>query len=214
LPTLNVASAPTTAGPAGALEVRQLTQYINTVGGFTVIGLVRNQGSAPISDIKVTATVKDKNGGEIGSGADQYLALVTTLPPQASAPFAITFSTLSGEPATADVQAAGTPYVPAGAEYPPAAGLSVSDMQLSKASAGSGNLLTGRVKNGGSATAATVRILGAAYDAQGTLVDVGRGLPDPETLAPGADAPFQVKFRRDDVQIDKYDALAVGIEKK
>src|SRR5215217_3826439 len=65
LPTLNVVSAPTTAGPAGALEVRQLTQYINTVGGFTVIGLVRNQGSAPISDIKVTATVKDKNGGEI-----------------------------------------------------------------------------------------------------------------------------------------------------
>ena len=111
LPTLNVESGPQTAGPAGALEVRQVTQYINTVGGFTVIGLVRNQGSAPISDIKVTATVKDKNGGEIGSGADQYLALVTTLPPQASAPFAITFSTLSGEPATADVQAAGTPYV-------------------------------------------------------------------------------------------------------
>jgi hypothetical protein len=214
LPTLTVVAPPTVSGTANTLQVAQVTQYKNTLGGFTVIGLVRNAGSTPLIDLKISATAKDAGGATVGTGDDQFLPLVVTLPPGAGAPFSITFSGLTGEPATADVQAAGTPYQAQGALYPPANGLTVSGMQLAKASAGSGNLLTGRVKNGGTATAATVRILGVAYDAQGLVVDVGKGAADPETLAPGADAPFQVKFRRDDVQIAKYDALAVGLEKK
>ncbi len=213
LPPATLVVVPPTTAAGNPLPVVEVTNYKNTLGAFTVIGTVRNQGAQPLTNIKLTATVSDNKGATIGTAQDTFLPLVITLPPGAVAPFSIVFEAFSGEPAKVDV-ASQADVADAGNKYPAANGLTVSDTQLNTQVENGSGTVTGQVKNTGTATAASVRVLTIGYNEQGKVVDVGKGTAKPDKLAAGATAPYQASFRRPSVQITKVETLAVGIAQK
>ncbi len=212
LPATLVVVPPTTAA-GNSLPVSEVTNYKNTLGAFTVIGTVRNQGTQPLTNIRVTATVSDNKGATIGTAQDTFLPLVITIPPGASAPFSITFEGFSGDPAKVDV-ASQADVADAANKFPAAAGLTVSDIQLNTQVENGSGTITGQVKNSGPSTAGSVRVLAVAYNAQGQVVDVAKGVTKPDKLTAGASAPYQASFRRPSVQITRVETLAVGIVQK
>ncbi|MDQ2809527.1 MAG: FxLYD domain-containing protein, partial [Chloroflexota bacterium] len=162
LPAATLVIAPPTTTAGNPLPVSEVTNYKNTLGAFTVIGTVRNQGTQPLTNIRVTATVSDNKGATIGTAQDTFLPLVVTIPPGASAPFSIVFEGFSGDPAKVDV-ASQADVADAANKYPPA-GLTVSDTQLNTQVENGSGTLTGQVKNTGPAAASSVRVLAMAYN--------------------------------------------------
>ena len=213
LPPATLVVVPPTPAAGNLLPVSEVTNYKNTLGAFTVIGTVRNQGTQPLTNIRVTAMVSDNKGTTIGTAQDTFLPLVITIPPGASAPFSITFAGFSGDPAKVDV-ASQADVADAANKYPAVAGLTVSDTQLNTQVENGSGTITGQVKNTGTTTAGSVRVLAIAYNAQGQVVDVAKGTAKPDKLTIGATAPYQASFRRPSVQISKVETLAVGIVQK
>jgi hypothetical protein len=197
----------------GGLKLVEYTQYKDSLNDVVVIGYVRNEGSVPLESIKVVAQALDKGGATVGTGEDLLLALVQ-LPPGKVAPFQVSLGQLTGTLDKIDVQTQADPFDPNGFNiFTAAQGLTVEGDKLGQPQQYLGTKLTGRVKNGGTTTAQLVRVLAVAYGADGKVVDVGKGGPAIDTIAPGATAPFDLTFSRTDVKIAKYDLLAVGTEK-
>ena len=213
LPPATLVIVPPTIAAGNPLPVSEVTNYKNTLGAFTVVGTVRNQGTQPLTNIRITATVSDNKGAAIGTAQDTFLPLVVTLPPGATAPFSVVFEGFSGDPVKVDV-ASQADVADATNKYPAAVGLTVSDTQLNTQVENGSGTVTGQVKNSDPNSAGSVRVLAMGYDAAGKLVDVAKGTTKPDKLATGATAPYQASFRRPNVKISKVETLAVGILQK
>lgn len=207
------ATATQAAGKAD-VHITQVVSYTDSLGGFTIIGLVENASKGTAINIKVRGEADDANGDAVGNADDFLLALVW-LPPGGKAPFSISMSKPTGKPAKVSTSVTSDTYDPAGFNiFLPAQSLTIEGNKFAAAEGFNLAKATGRVKNGGSKPAELVSVLAAGYDAAGALLDVTKVPSDPTMIAAGSAAPFTATFYRPKMKIVKVDLLPVGNEKK
>ena len=168
----------------GDVYVQNDRQYIGDDGSLHVVGEIRNDLQAPVSQMAVSITLLDESGNTIAT--EETRSLVNTVMPGMTSPFDLI---MTGS-ITGQIQS----YV-LDVDYrvaPPKS--QMIDITSSKLSRDSHNnlMITGIVTNRGEITANTVAVVATLYDDSGNVAAVARVNPEPDYLRSEGDAFFLV----------------------
>ncbi len=155
-----------------------------TDGDVYVYGDVTNTSRVPIGAAKVHVIMKDGSGREVASKSSYTQQDV--IEPGQRVPF---YAILDHPPHYAKLAFEVVASEPFAAK--PAPGLHLEKDPPRVGSYGQW-VFSGKVVNGGTATARFVQVEVVARDAQGTMLGIDRSFADGESLAPGASARYEV----------------------
>ena len=178
------------------IKILNYSWYIDSYGDFIVVGEIQNTGPNTIDSVALSGTVYTKDGE-----AQTYYAgsaFVKQLIPQQQAPFYIVFppqASITGDLSWVSIGVDHVDFTVNQAEatneyqYPD---LTVQGSSGSVDSEGA-YWVSGTIKNSGTQTATTIRVIGTFYNASGTVIAVGYTNPlTPTSLAPSSTASFKV----------------------
>ncbi len=176
---------------SGALAIRSLNHYYTDSGVLWVVGELANEGEIDAEGVRVAVTLLTADGSEVAmregyldqelllAGEEAPFLLLIENPPAEGSWVALD-SEIQGDLATlALARAHKGLIVESVAGAPPTP---------------DGYRLTGEVKNEGDSPASFVRVSGALYNAAGELIATTSIYAPSDSLAPGAAAPFDLKF--------------------
>ncbi len=168
----------------GEVLIQNDQQYVGDDGTFHVVGEIKNDLEAPLSQISVHVTMFDENQNPIVT--KETNSLVNTVMPGMKAPFDLVL---------ADSKAGNIESYSLELDYkvsPPKN--QVIDIIESELTRDSHNnlMITGTVTNKGDITANTVAIIATLYDKEGNVAAVSRVHPEPDYLRVEDNAFFLV----------------------
>lgn len=181
--------------PEVKLEVTSYTSYQVLGGAFTwFVGEATNKGNAPAGDIQIALSLLDDKGGVLASSSTNIAALRLVQPggkyvfqmliDKAPKEWKEVKFQIQGQPSSADEPFA--PYID----------LKVDSVVLQAPKSSYERYgLAGKVTNTGKKTASYAQVIAVLYDKDGKVVDVSSAAIGLTDLAPGGDAPFQIRFQ-------------------
>ena len=168
----------------GEVYVQNDRQYVGDDGSLHVVGEIRNDLQAPVSQMAVSVTLLDESGDPIAT--EETRSLVNTVMPGMTSPFDLIVTGSMADQVRSysldiDYRVA-----------PPKS--QVIDITSSKLSRDSHDnlMITGIVTNRGEITANTVSVVATLYDDNGDVAAVARVNPEPDYLRAEGDAFFLV----------------------
>lgn len=175
----------------------------------TIVGEVLNNFTYPIEDIRITASVYDKNDGIVATG--QTYASEYNLKPEERTGFDLFLD--KALPNNSKYTLTST-FKESEEEKPEALLLNVS---TNSKDSGSFKVL-GEVKNQGQEDANSVKVSGIFYDKDHKVLDVDYTYTNPDIISPNRKAPFELSFQTDNsekiksvafnVQSDEYSLIS------
>jgi hypothetical protein len=196
LVSLGLALVPQVSCQPENIKILSYSWYIDSYSDFIVVGEIQNTGPNTIDSVALSGTVYTKDGK-----AQTYYAgsaFVKQLIPQQQAPFYIVFpaqASITGDLSWVSIGVDHVDFTVNQAEatneyqYPD---LTVQSSSGSVDSEGA-YWVSGAIKNSGTQTATTIRVVGTFYNASGTVIAIGYTNPlTPNSLAPSSTASFKV----------------------
>jgi len=170
---------PSPASPSTEIEVLSSRSY---VGGdyFHIVGEVRNNTDIPMESVKIVATLYD-DGGSV-TGTDFTYTELDIIPPHGKSPFE-----------TGTDEWRGTTKYKLQTESR-SGSLGRQDLQILSHSGyrdGGYYLIKGEVKNAGTYTANSVKLVVTFYDQQGSVLMGDFGYTQLDKIPPGETSPFE-----------------------
>src|SRR3989338_2202461 len=181
------ASAPAADSTVAGLEVVQVTGYVDTYGYYHVVGIIKNQGDSPASEIELTIELKDADGQTLLEDNDApvdsltWQPLLYTLAPGAESPFDYYQSTDQGQPESYTVTITGRQTGDASE-----ANVEVQNARLTT-DGSSTWYIAGELVNLGDQPAEINGLAGAVLDDSGALAGTDYTLTTARHLAPAGD---------------------------
>ena len=166
----------------------------------TIVGEVKNNLSYPIEQVRVTATVYDKNGVIVATG-DKYVNDYLIQPGSRSGFDIFLDETLPSESKYILI----TSFEKSDDIKPEMLQLSVGENSKTSNSF----RVLGEVLNLGNNDANAVKVSAIFYDEQHKMVDTDYVYTNPDIISPNKKAPFEFSFRVDNPEIIKYMAFNV-----
>jgi hypothetical protein len=165
-------------------EILSKTSYTDELGYFNVVGEVKNTLSTNINYVKIVATFYDSSNTVIGTSFT--FTDVDILEPNQKSPFQISSYPEKISPATykltVDYDVTGdTPYQ----------GLTILSNTASIDSLGY-HKVVGEVKNSGIRESTYVEVISTYYDSTGKVIGKSYTFTDPDSIAVGNTAPFEL----------------------
>lgn len=172
------------------VHVQNDRMYTGNDGALHIVGEIQNELSAPLGQIRLTATIYDGHG-DVVSVADGW-SLINTVMPGMKGPFDII---LAGPTASQAVS-----YT-IEADYvilaPKSQVIDVTSAELKRS--GQGDLfITGTVANRGDTTANMISIVATLYDRDGNVATVARSQHEPDYLRADHEDVFVVSVLEKD----------------
>lgn len=168
----------------GEVYIQNDRQYIGDDGSLHVVGEIRNDLQAPVSQMAVSVTLIDKSGNPITT--EKASSLVNTVMPGMTSPFDLIITgsiTDQVQSYMLDVDYRVAP--------PKSQAIDITSSKLSRDSHDN-LMITGIVTNRGEITANTVAVVATLYDEAGNVAAVARVNPEPDYLRSEGDAFFLV----------------------
>jgi hypothetical protein len=178
-------------------------EAIPTSVGPVVVGEVENRSSKPIEAVKITVTLKDRDGASIGQQFGPTLLQI--IPPGGKAPFSIPFTGGERTVGTIDTRLQANF---AGESKRPVA-LQVAD--TTKKRTGDLYEVAGVVRNSTGAPVNFPRVIAVFYDREGRVVGAEETVAQDGALAPGGSAPFRIVLNERAKRVAKVTFLTEGV---
>ena len=180
------------SGQSENLKVLSYSWYIDSIGGFDVVGEVQNLGSTVLNPVVLSGTVFTPDG-VAQAQSNPSVVYVNYMLPQQKAPFLMEFRSGDLSWLSQGVDHVEFGVVRANAtssyQYP---NLTVTSGKLSTDSEGV-SWVSGTVQNTGGKTATNVRVIATFYNASKTVIAAGYTDPlTPTSLNPSGYASFKV----------------------
>lgn len=173
-----------TVTPTTSNMILSHTNYIDSIGYFTVVGEVKNTLSVNINYVKIVATFYDSNNVVIGT--DFTFTDVDTLTPNQKSPFELSTYPDKISPSsyklTVDYSITGNQ---------PFQGLTILSNTPSTDSLGYYKIV-GEVQNNGVRDSTYTKIICTFYDSSGNTIDKTFTFTDPSTVSKSSTAPFEL----------------------
>ena len=191
-PTATATVQPTTPTPgtgASGVEVVDLHAGTDDSEGLNFLGEVTNNGNANATNIRIAVTLTDAEGNVVGTGTGLADAQ-RVLRPREKIPFELFVENPpeSWEEETVEVQADLADETDRAAVY---SGLKLTDISFTPNESG-GITVGGKVENIGGGKTGSVKVTFAAYDSDLRLQALASTFSDPDQIAPGGAAPFEL----------------------
>lgn len=172
----------------GSTASAQTLRWVATSGyvssyGAHVIGVLINEGSAPVEYVRIVSSIYDSDDGFLDS--DFTYTMLDTLNPGEWSPFTLAIRGVDRF-ATYDYQAEWSATTAAARPVVIDSHRGAMDGRFYR--------VTGQVVNRGNRPQEYVKIVGAAYDRDGELVAVDFTYTRLDTVSAGARAPFELNF--------------------
>lgn len=184
-PTNPTANA--TPTPAG-VSAHNATWYVSSTGSVWIEGLVTNGTNTPISFVRVNANFYGASGQLLAT--DFGFAEIDTMAPGTSSPFTVLL--IDPPPGISTVDYAVGSYDNTPSE-PPVTGLLVAVSNIYRNAIGSVHVV-GTVLNNSATAYEYVMPIAAFVDSEGDVIRTDFTFTDPDTLAPGQSANFDILF--------------------
>jgi len=169
------------------LEIVALNFFTTSTGALWFVGQAHNTGNAALESVSVTITLRDGQGGMVGTETG-YVMLNDLLSGE-TAPFVVLFA--DGAPGWQEYevfsQGDATNY------YQTTEAFEVTNVTAASQEF-LGYTIEGEVRNTGQVTAQFIRIVASVFDAQGTMLGAEYTFCTRDTLAPGESSPFDLTF--------------------
>lgn len=180
-----------TALPVSRLELLSHRTYLDRIGSLWVVGEAKNVGDTTASNIEVKMILVGADNKPLTSTyATLYLPRIA---PGATMPFRGMFPQPPKDYKNLVFDLTTSPIEPTAtvtSDFLP--GLKLVSSEIKAGS--NGTIITGTVRNEGSSTAVSVRVMGLLRDANGKTLDVTDGYARLIELGPGQESPFSVQF--------------------
>jgi hypothetical protein len=166
-------------------QIQHVTTYVDMNGDYHIVGEVQNTGNVWLTQVRISATLRDQNGSIIDfPAAYTYL---NNIPPATPAGFDV-MENSAADSALVNSYTLNLEYHTSQPLRPVLYIYSVNaTTDLFKRI-----VLTGLVQNSGDVASEGTRVVGTFYDAGGNVVYVGFTPTDPATIPGGYHQPFQM----------------------
>jgi hypothetical protein len=180
------------------------TGYIDSLGWYNIVGEVENAGDVAVTWVEIEATFYDESDTMRATESDY---ITSTINPGRKAPFDIT---LMNEVLAAEVHHYDLRIVSYNTETPKPIGLEIPDHNsyidwLDRM------IIYGEIKNIGSMTATSVKVVATYYDTDGNVVGSAWTFVQPSDIQPNLTIPFEISFWDTD-RVDYIDSYALEAE--
>ena len=189
-----------TIAPAEQLEILSYAAYHDSTGSLIVVGEIRNSLSSNVSSVKIVASFYDADQNLIGSG-ESYATMDIVRPGQKS-PFRLYAKQKEISPASSKLVA-----LYRFTETEPFTELSILSHETGYRYGH--HHITGQVKNEGSTTAKSVKVVCTYYDAAGMVI--GGSYDAIGNIGPDGAAAFELTMSRE-MEPHHYELQAQGRE--
>ena len=173
-----------------AVILNNHTGFFDSLGYYHVVGEVQNTGDGALQYVKITATFYD-SGGAVVATSFTY-TMIEILHAGQKSPFDV-FLFDKAQSAKVDHYALSVSYDQSGG-LP--VGLEILSHSKYEDLIGWIHVV-GEIKNIGDREAHYVKVVATFYDSAGKVVGAFFGYSDPEDLAPGQKAPFEILLQED-----------------
>ncbi len=183
-------------------KILSSSEYIGDLGYYTVVGEVQNNLQSNIQYVKLTATFYDAQNTVIGM--DFTYTDIGTLKPGQKSPFEISSYPEKISPSRYKLS---LDYSLTSSE--PFSGLEILS-QSSKIDDLGYHKIVGEVKNNGVRKASFVKVVVTYYDSAGNVIDKSFSYTNPQDIANGDTAPFEVSSYPRKISPAKYEIQVEG----
>lgn len=170
-----------------SLEIGSYSHSFDS-GSLQFVGEILNRSKIAVSDVDIAISLLDKDGNTLAAHSTN-IAERRVVPPDGKFPYLILFTNdPPKEWADVRIQVQGKPYDDTGyrAAY--------VDLRIEGTTGAPPASISGRIVNTGKSTAESVQVIGVAYDAAGTVVDVSFAYSELDKIPPGDSAPFTIDW--------------------
>lgn len=198
-------SQPTPTPTPLPFQIANVGCYETPVGSLWCLGEVINNTGASIEQVQVAVFLYNAEGDMVATGST--FTEFDIIPNESKMPFALLFAEPPSDFSHHQVVAlSGVTVAHWGRNY---MDLTI-ESDHGEASGERVYVVTGQVRNTGQHDAEQIRIVVAAYDAEGQVVGVRRGSPETQTLGVGELSPFRVSLSPLGGQVVTYTVQVQG----